>query len=249
MNAVYLKAEWDEWFDTDATEAKTFTRLNGSKVQVPTMVAHRSALSPVAPYAKGEGWQAVELRYRSQHGVDDPQLAMSLIMPEDLASFEGSLTTDRLRTIVAALDKERSGWGSVKCPAAMDAGCYPYDLTLYMPKFAIETRAGLSDLLVALGMRTAFDPVSADLTGIHVPAGPADNPYISAVIHQANIDVDEKGTEAAAATAVGVDTGGGPSALDHITFRLDRPFLFLLRDVETGAILFMGRVVDPSATR
>jgi len=68
------------------------------------------------------------------------------------------------------------------------------------------------------------------------------------VIHQANIDVDEKGTEAAAATAIGMDTGGGPSALEDITIKFNRPFLFFVRDVETGAILFMGRVVDPSDT-
>jgi serpin B len=76
-----------------------------------------------------------------------------------------------------------------------------------------------------------------------------DNIYISAVVHQANIDVDEKGTEAAAATAVGVDTGGGPSPLKTVTFRLNHPFLFVLRDVGTGAVLFMGRVVDPSVGR
>jgi serpin B len=76
-----------------------------------------------------------------------------------------------------------------------------------------------------------------------------DNIYISAVIHQANIDVDEKGTEAAAATAVGMDTGGGPSPLKNVTFLLDHPFLFVLRDVGTGAVLFMGRVVDPSVER
>ena len=73
-------------------------------------------------------------------------------------------------------------------------------------------------------------------------------PKAGAVIHQANIDVDEQGTEAAAATAVGMATCGGPSALDNVTIRFDRPFLFFVRDVETGAILFMGRVVDPSKT-
>lgn len=74
--------------------------------------------------------------------------------------------------------------------------------------------------------------------------------FISMVIHQANVDVDEKGTEAAAATAVIVDTGGpGAAAQKDITLRLDRPFLFFLREVETGAVLFMGRVTDPSAGR
>ena len=111
-----------------------------------------------------------------------------------------------------------------------------------MPRFGIETKAGLKDVLTALGMPLAFDPASADFTGIHTP----EPLYISKVIHQANIDVDEKGTEAAAATAVGMDTGGGPSALKQITLRFDHPFLFFVRDVDTGAVLFMGRVTDPS---
>lgn len=71
------------------------------------------------------------------------------------------------------------------------------------------------------------------------------------MIHQANIDVDEAGTEAAAATAIGMDTGGctGPAPAERIEFRLDHPFLFAIRDVETGAILFMGRIEDPSIGR
>jgi serpin B len=249
VNAIYMKAEWDEWFNEGATEPQTFTRLDGSRVEVPTMVAYRSALSPVAPFASGDGWKATELRYRTRTEEQGSPLAMTLIRPDDLSAFESTMTTKVLNEIVAALDGERDGWSDVDCPDGLDAGCYPYDLELYMPKFGIETRAPLGSLLQDLGMPTAFDPAAADLTGIHVPVDLADRPFIKNVIHQANIDVDEKGTEAAAATAVGVDTGGGPSALDQITFRLDRPFLFLLRDVETGAILFMGRVVDPSVGR
>ena len=73
--------------------------------------------------------------------------------------------------------------------------------------------------------------------------------FIAKVIHQANIDVDEVGTEAAAATFVGGDTTGGcgaPFALRHKALAFNRPFMFLIRDVRTGAILFMGRVLDPS---
>jgi serpin B len=247
VNAVYLKAEWDEWFDEERTEPATFTRLDGSAVKVPTMVTSRGAAQP-APYARGKGWRAVELSYRGADGTYP--LAMMLILADDLPSFEADLTAERLRQITAALDDERERFEEPpRCPAALDAGCYPYDLTLYMPRFGIETRATLGELLAAAGMPLAFDQARADFTGIHVPVDPSDKIYISAVIHQANIDVDEKGTEAAAATAVGIDTGGGPSPLEEITLRLDHPFLFALRDVETGAVLFMGRVVDPSITR
>ena len=94
-------------------------------------------------------------------------------------------------------------------------------------------------------MRQAFAPGSADFSGI-TTANPL---YIAVVIHQANIDVDEAGTEAAAATAVGMDTGGctGPSPRTTKVLRFNKPFLYVIRDVETGAILFMGRVVNPAS--
>jgi serpin B len=115
---------------------------------------------------------------------------------------------------------------------------------LFMPRFGIDTRAGLVPVLAKMGMKAAFGPGAADFTGIT-----PDSLFISEVIHQANIDVDEKGSEAAAATAILFDTTGGcgPAQADKtITLRLNRPFLFVLRDVETGAVLFLGRVLDPS---
>ena len=121
-----------------------------------------------------------------------------------------------------------------------------------MPRFGVETHASLKTLLEALGMPLAFTRGVADFSGIHVPESYEEILYISEVIHQANIDVDEEGTVAAAATAVIMGaTGGGCSPVigKTITLRLDHPFLFFVRDLETGAVLFMGRVVDPSVGR
>ena len=99
-------------------------------------------------------------------------------------------------------------------------------------------------MLKAMGITDAFDAATADFSGMTTQ----DKLHIGMVVHQANIDVDERGTEAAAATAVGMDTGGctGPVPVTDRTLRLDRPFMFLVRDLQTGAILFMGRVLDPS---
>jgi serpin B len=245
VNAIYLKAEWEDWFNLDATEPAPFTRLDGSRVDVPTMERWAGHSYPI-PFATGTGWQAVELRYRA--APDTSPLAMMLILPADLPAFERSLDGALLGSIVDALEAERAAFGVDQCPDREypeDAGCYPYDVRLFMPRFSIESRVALKETLAALGMPLAFDPATADFTGIN-----ASEPlFIGKVIHQANIDVDEKGTEAAAATAVGMDTGGGPSAVEEVTLRLDRPFLFALRDVETGAVLFMGRVVDPSISR
>jgi serpin B len=115
-----------------------------------------------------------------------------------------------------------------------------------MPRFGIEARASLGDALIAMGMPLAFDPERADFYGI---SRDVRRLYIERVIHQANIDVDEKGTEAAAATAVLMGDTSGGSDEAPLVIRADRPFLFLLRDVPTGAILFMGRVADPSIER
>jgi serpin B len=212
VNAVYLKAPWFTPFQEAATGPASFTRLDDSSVEV-AMMADES----VRPFAAGDGWQAVELRYVGG------SLAMTVIVPDDLEAFEASLTPQSIHAIVGALQ-----------PALVD---------LTFPKFGIETKVALADVLAAMGMPDAFDPDLADFSGITTD----EQLYITAVVHQANIDVDEKGTEAAAATAVAV---GATSALpESVTLRVDRPFLFALRDVPTGAVLFLGRVVDPSISR
>ena len=242
VNAIYMKAEWEGWFNEDATQKAPFGRLDGSKVDVDMMTRSAGGQGPMIPYARGSGWRAVDLRYKSPPGASP--LAMTVVLPEDLRAFESKLDGELLARIVAKLDAERQSFAEPECPPEYtDAGCYPYDLQLFLPRFSLDTRAALADLLAAAGISRAFDPATADFSGINKQ----EPLYISAVIHQANIDVDEHGTEAAAATAVGMDTGGGPSALDQYTGRFDRPFLFFVRDVETGTILFMGRVVDPSS--
>ncbi|MGH3076016.1 MAG: serpin family protein, partial [Gaiellales bacterium] len=141
-------------------------------------------------------------------------------VPDDLAAFERALSPESLSLVISAL------------------GSRSVDLTL--PRFGLETSAELASILAAMGMPNAFDPNGADFSGMTT----AEQLYISVVIHQANIDVDEKGTEAAAATAVAMRASAEPGG--PVTLRVDHPFIFLLRDVPTGAIVFMGRVVDPS---
>ncbi len=211
VNAIYLKAPWQTAFSAEASAPGAFTRADGSTVDVPMM-----QVGEAMPYAAGTGWRAVEIPYVGG------SLAMTVIVPDDLAAFEAALTADELASITGAL---------------ADA---PVALTL--PRFSIETKAQLGELLATLGMPTALSD-AADFSGITT----AEQLVIDEVIHQANIDVDEKGTEAAAATAVVMRAGSAPA--EPVTLRVDRPFLFALRDVPTGAILFLGRVGDPSITR
>jgi serine protease inhibitor len=247
VNAIYLKANWELEFDKAATKPAPFTRLDGSRVRVPTM-----SQTDTIPYATGTGWKATELLYESgwsQSGDINAPLAMTLILPDDLASFEKKLTASGLRGIVGKIETARGHLRDEVACAGVEPRCchHPYDVKVFLPRFGIETKADLEEILASMGMELATSG-NADFSGITSPS----ELYISKVVHQANIDVDEKGTEAAAATAVGVSTTGGCGSnqpLKVITLRLDRPFLFVLRDVETGAVLFMGRVVDPSVGR
>jgi serine protease inhibitor len=216
VNAIYLKAQWKALFAEELTQDGPFTRADGTTVQVPMMSTTNGL-----PYAEGGGWQAVDLPYVGG------ALSMTLILPDELASFEVGLDAGQLEAIVSALS--------------------PRPVHLTMPRFGIETRASLAQLLPVMGMPTAFNADLADFSGITTD----EQLYISDVIHQANIDVDENGTEAAAATAVVMGaTSGGPDSEEEppVEMRLDHPFLFALRDRETGVVLFLGQVVDPSQT-
>ena len=245
VNAVYLKANWVTEFAEDETAPRPFHAPSGV-VDVPTMTLRGEQ---EVPYVAGDGWKATELRYRGRNGTFP--LAMTLVMPDDMAAFERGLSGAKVGKIAASLQKERTRLVNDVTQGRQedDCGSYPYSLKLFMPRFDIGMRAQLKDVLAGLGMPDAFDQGLADFSGIH-PASAGDGPiHIGNVIHQANISVDEKGTEAAAATAIGMDTGGctGPQPAKELKLRLDHPFFFALRDLDTGAILFAGRVLDPSS--
>ncbi len=171
-------------------------------------------LSEGLQYGRGDGYQAVQLPYAGG-------LAMIALVPDagTLAAFEASLDGTKLRAIVGGLRSTR--------------------VDLWLPKFSYRTEASLKDTLGVLGMPVAFTG-EADFSGITKEA-PLE---IADVLHQAFIAVDEKGTEAAAATAVVMRETAAPA--DQVELRIDRPFLYLIQDTATGAILFMGRVSDPT---
>ena len=210
VNAAYLKAPWLNPFDPAATRDGAFTLADGSLVQVPTM----HATLHEAAHAVGSDWQAVELPYAGN------SLVMDLIVPTDVATFDPAFDAAKFTQIVGAF---QTG-----------------EVVLALPKFKIESKTDLKDVLAKMGMPDAFD-AAADFSGITA----AEKLRISAVVHQANIDVDEKGTEATAATAaLGSPAGIAPGP--PLTLSLDRPFIFAVRDTGTGAVLFLGRVADPS---
>jgi serpin B len=152
---------------------------------------------------------------------DDERLSLLVVVPDagTYPQFEASLDAAKLDSIVSSLTSQA--------------------VVLWLPRFKVETAQELAALLQGLGMTSAFSPGLADFYGMD---GTRDL-YISNVIHKAFISVAEKGTEAAAATGVVLKRSSLPMGLNVAA---DRPFLYFLRDEPTGAILFMGRVLDPT---
>jgi serpin B len=167
---------------------------------------------------------AVGKDYRAVELAYSGNFAMTVIVPTNMASFLRTLDAAKFNAVTTA---ER-----------------PYEVDLTLPRFSIDSRFELADALSAMGMPTAFGD-RADLSGITKEQ----RLYIDRVAHEANIDVVEDGTTAAAVTvAIGSTTGGGdPPVFPHVQFHVDHPFLYFIREYRSGAILFMGVVADPSA--
>jgi serpin B len=180
-------------------------------VSVPMMTSEENAM-----LWSGAGWSAAALSY------DGNTTSMILVVPAmgTFDTFEQGLTADGLAAIL--VNGQQSDGG------------------LNMPRFKFSLATSLNATLAALGMPDAFDPTTADFSGID---GALDL-HVQAVIHQADIAVDEKGTTAAAATGVSI----GRHSTAHNALTVDRPFLFFIVHQPTGALLFAGRVVDPTAT-
>jgi serpin B len=175
------------------------------------------AIDQVFNYTAGAGYKAVELPYSGN-------LSMTVVVPDNMAAFVGGLTADKLKKLIVYGDRQ-------------------YDVDLTLPRFSIDSHFELSDALKAMGMPTLFSD-AADLSGITT----AEPLLVSAVVHEANIDVVESGTTAAAVTVVvGATAGGGPQEPPiKVQFHVNKPFLYFIRDYSDGAVLFMGRVNDPS---
>lgn len=168
-------------------------------------------------YTAGDGYQAIELLY------DGHELSMVILLPDEgtFEAFEESLDT---ATANQAL-----------------AGLQPRGVVLSMPKFEFDSAFSLSQALKTLGMPTAFNE-GADFSGM---TGDRDL-LIADVIHKTFVSVDEEGTEAAAATAVIMAPTSNAPPEEPLDVKIDRPFIFLIRDRATGTILFVGRILNPT---
>lgn len=218
INALYFKAPWVHAFDPDDTAPAPFRRADGTEVSVEMMT--REGGFRVAP---GDGFVLLDLPYGGG------AYSMTLLLPEGERSLD---------EIVVGLDLAAWSGAVAQLTDAAD------DARIHLPRFRIEYDVEpLEDALKALGMEVAFDEHGADFWDMVEPGATlGGNLYITRVVQKTFIEVNEEGTEAAAATGVGIGPTSAPP-----TYRLDRPFLFVIREGLSGTILFAGQVVDPTA--
>ena len=216
-NAIYFNASWSYPFSESSTRERTFHLLDRAVVYVPMMKTAEELR-----YASGDGYQAVDLPYVGH------ELSMTVIVPDRgrFTEFENSLDAALVDRIVAGLE-------------------FRY-VTLDLPKFDFESQFRLGETLKSMGMPNAFNSAASDFSGMDGRSCLAGDPeclFIREVVHKAFVSVDEAGTEAAAATGVVMQIESAPPSPVSVT--VDRPFIFLIRDQETEAILFVGRVEKP----
>ena len=171
-------------------------------------------------YAENDSFQTLDLPYNGK------RISMTVILPrkaDGLAAVEKELTAEKLDATLKTLRFEKT-------------------VHVHLPRFKVEKSFTLNKPLIAMGMKSAF--MGADFSGMHDGKEQLD---ITAVVHKAFVDVNEEGTEAAAATGVvvGLTSAGPPPTPKH--FKADHPFLFLIRDNKTGSVLFVGRLENPKA--
>jgi serpin B len=229
VNTVYFKADWADPFDKSATRSEDFTLASGKRVK-------RDLMRQQGGYAIAEkpGLKVLAMPYRGG------ETEMVVVLPDahdGLANLERSLNGTGLKRLLTEL-RDGGTQGRV-------------DVTF--PKFKIEKRFELDEALQRMGMVIPFSDDS-DFSGAKVvkPLSPDEEDWnlkISDVIHRVFVEVEEKGTEAAAATAIAsiIVTGAGPVRPPKV-FKADHPFLFLIRDRRTDAILFIGRFTGESSS-
>ena len=218
-NAVYFNAKWAAEFKPADTRDEPFTRADGAKAPVPIM-RHKNEYR----HAQLDGFQVLELPYA---GGD---VSMVVVLPADpvgLPAVEARFTADALAGWVKKLDER--------------------PVELYLPRFTLAHAPDLRSLLRAAGLTRVFNKKLADLSGLITELPPDDGPlYVGGAYHKALVEVGETGTVAAAVSggAIGANLPG-PAPREPVVFRAARPFLFLIRDMRSGAVLFVGRYAGP----
>ena len=217
-NAVYFLGRWEYPFKARHTQPGQFWLNRESRVDV--LLMHQDVPSSSVRYLETDLFQAIELPYR------ESSAALTIFLPRE---------KDGLRALASLVTEE---WLQAQLNS-MTLTDGKVDLSL--PKVKTSGKSSMGKVLKAVGMPRAFEPYSADFSGI---CGSPGDVYIGDVMHATYLEIDERGTEAAAVTAIMMEVTSMPERPKY-TFHCDHPFLFLIRDTSTNAILFMGQILDP----
>ena len=217
-NAIYFKGQWEDQFEKDQTRDEYFW-LNESQSETVPMMWKSDDFN----YAQPEELQILEIPYEGR------ELSMLILLPkgktaEDLKSLEESLTIENINLWKSSLQEQK-----------MDE--------VFIPKFKIKIAYQLSENLEAMGMPLAFNPLAQAQDKGFSGITEEKDLYVSDIYHKAFVDVNEEGTEAAAATGIMMEKVS--FILKQEVFKADHPFIFLIQERTTGYILFMGKVANP----
>lgn len=228
LNAVYFKGKWETAFPKERTGRRvkasggpleeTFSPTNGKPFAVKLM-----SVNEKFRYAEAPGWKAVRLPYKGG------RLAMIAVLPD-----EGSSMAGFREKLDAPL------WGSLRGALRTRSGL------VAIPKFKFEQTYDMITPLKRLGMNLPFAPNGADFSNMSKPKDAKEELYLSKIVQKTFVAVDEEGTEAAAVTGVvAAARGSAASREEPFRFVANRPFLFVIEEIASGAILFIGEVHDP----
>lgn len=220
LNAVYFEGKWNQPFKAeDTVENRIFTNSQGQKRENISMMYQWDTRFR---YMETEAWKGIELPYK------DSSIVMDILLPAD----EESVHAIGMYQAMGAEEKEKI-WQSFENAPFEKITC------LAMPRFTMDLQVPEMDtILKNMGMLSAFSP-DADFDSI------GKDVYVSAVSHRAKLEVDEEGTKASAVTEISMEEGAAiETETEVIEFIMDRPFIFVIRDTDTGMILFMGQTAD-----
>lgn len=215
INAIYFKGTWTCEFDEEDTREDWFTLPDSSQIRCQ-MMRQENEFS----YFENDLFQAIDLPYGNE------KFSMTIFLPKPEVDID---------SLISQFNQEN--WGNWLGSFASDSG------KLYFPKFTLEYKIKLNDVLTALGMGIAFDGSRADFSGIADLTQLPGNLYITKVLHKTFIEVNEEGTEAAAVTSVEIGITALPPS--GFVMRVNRPFVFAIRESHSQTILFMGKIVEP----
>lgn len=237
-NAIAVDVEWAKQFDCNDTTKEKFTKDNGKTINVEMM--HNSYTTDSYKYLESKDAKGIIIPYKSydsKTGKIDYDNGKNLefigILPnKSVEEYIKDLTEDSLNNLIKSASSASS----------------TYEIKLSLPRFKYEYSVdNFKDSLVKLGIKDAFDQYNADFSGIMKKSDMDDNLYVGTAIHKTYIDLNEKGTKAAAVTFFGIDSYAAlPQDKEIVNVEFNRPFVYMIRDAKTKEMLFFGAVYEPN---